>query len=511
MDLAGSIALKDGGWGSMPGYIRAFRRFWQISPFRIALVAFIAGVVPYFIALQFSSIGSIAYWMPVDGATICDQAAIAAKRCIAKEVGYAHALNWWPPLVLLFPFALFFAFDSVQNTQMVTRQMLADRMFAKTDWSGPVSDLTAITRKLWRTFFWIAVPLFLLICVVTAKDWWCVVHWPLMLETPLGDVVDTAREKLVPKGFFELLQASGCHDPGGQENDWSVSATFGRIDGLAPLAPRSVAPGWMLNYIFSAYNYVLLILWAGLLLAYFGFVLALAIIVYDINQGRHGFRLVLNLNSADTRNRQGFETLEAIFKPCVYVTILCFVMAFLMRIQNVYLRDTEFGTVYRFLFGDITAAMTKILDIDPSRLLGWFGDLLVALKKFFDFDQFSDPQSLLGAPAILVMLGLVTAALAHILRKAATDAQRRVISGLGSAQSAERVAAYYDLSVDEARERANTVETWPLSWPELNYAIRIMGLGLFCYVFYRVAFVWIGVVAFRSIQGRLSEKSRPTP
>jgi hypothetical protein len=182
-------------------------------------------------------------------------------------------------------------------------------------------------------------------------------------------------------------------------------------------------------------------------------------------------------------------------------------IAFFMRIQNVYLRNTEYPTIYNLLFVDIPDTFGKFSGFGLVHLLSWVTELQKSLQKFLDFGQFADPQSLLGAPAILIALGLVTAALGHILRTAAMGAQARVVAALGARDGAHKVAAYYQLSEEETSARAGDVQWWPLSWPELHYAVRLMISGIFCYVFYRVAFIWMGFVAYRSIQGRWHERS----
>jgi len=492
----------------LPWLIGVYRSFWLTNPFRIAILAFATGFLPFAVAVQYSSIGDVVYYMPKDATVVCDQAAIAAGSCIAKQVGYLHALNWWPTFLLLMPFGLFFAFESVQNTEAAIGQMQASRMFARRDWSGPIADLGPVLGRIWRTFFYIGLPVFLTIIAVMVKDWWCVVYWPLRLDVALGDVIGSSvREALVPAHLMEQLRASGCAMPNAHENDWSVSATFGSIANLAPLAPGYTKPSLLFTQIFSAYNYALMAFWTGVLIAYFGYVLALTIIVYDLDHGRYDFQLVLNLNSADQRKRRGFELLETVFRPCVLVTIFAFMMAFFMRIQNVFLRNTEYPTIYNLLFVDIPDTFGKFTGFGLVSLLELLWDLQKSLQKFLDFGQFADPQSLLGAPAILIVLGLVTAALGHILRTAAMGAQARVQAALAARDGARKVAAYYQLTEEETTARAGDVQWWPLSWPELRYALRLMISGIFCFVFYRVAFIWMGFVAYRSIQGRWRERA----
>lgn len=492
---------------SLNRIVSAFERFWQISPFSVAIVAFVLGVIPFLVAVQFTAIGDVAYLMPTDAHTICTTATASNPKCLEKQVGYVHALNWSLVLLVLIPFAMFFAFASVQSTKEALEQMAASRMLVTKDWSQQVTDVKPIMDRLWRRFLLFGTGMFLIIVVLLARDWWCVVHLPLSFDVALGNVFGSAvREALVPEAVIKALRTTGCA-ASGHENDWSVAATFGSVPGLGDLAPGNMKPSLAVNYVFSAFAYATMALWSGLLFAYFGFVLALTVTIYELNAGRFGCQLVLDLNSSDKRKRFGFEYLEPVFGPCAYVATITFIMAFLMRIQNIYLRDREFSSIYSFMFEDIASALGGLTDIDLTSLLGKLGDFLTMMKKIFAFNQFADPQSLLGAPAVLIILGVMAAALGFILRRAANDAQRRVLSALDQpGGKAEAAAQYFGLSVSEARARADSVETWPLSWPELRYAMRMFLMGIICYVFYRVAFIWIGVVAARVVYGGLGSK-----
>jgi hypothetical protein len=497
--------------GELPLVVRIFQRFWLISPFKIAFTAFSCGFVPFALAVQMSSVGDVAYYMAKTPGAVCDAAAIAAKACITKQVGYLHALNWWPTQIILLPFGLFFAFESIQNSKAVLERMLANRMFADPSWTQPTADINPAIRRLWRTFLFVGLPLFLVIAGLFFSDWRCVVYQPIKLGVALGDVIGSKDlEALLPAGVIDQLRASGCLLRNAHENDWSVASSFGSVAGLAPLADGYDKPDRDFAFFFATYNYVMMAFWSAVLVAYFGFIMALAIMFYEINRNAFGFQLVPDLNSSDDRERRGFELIEPILRPCIYVTMLAFMMAFLMRIQNIYLRNREHETIYNLLFADIPATFGKISAFGLLGLWEHIKDvenLLSNLTKMLvDFGQYADPQSLLGAPAILLVLSLVTAVLSHILRGAASGAQSRLLSALHNRDLSERVSDYYRLSPSETERRASHMQNWPLSWPEFGYAVRLMLSGLFCYVFYRVAFIWMGYVAYRSIQGRLSER-----
>ena len=141
------------------------------------------------------------------------------------------------------------------------------------------------------------------------------------------------------------------------------------------------------------------------------------------------------------------------------------------------------------MFSDIRETFGKFSGIGLLSIWERAKDVSGMMRRFLDFGQFVDPQSLLGAPAVLLVLSLITAV-------TGTYPSRRRDGGTGTncgrpareKETALKISSYYDLTIDETADRAKSVETWPLSWPELGYALRLMLSGLFCYVFYRIAF-----------------------
>jgi len=483
-----------------PRYIRAIRGFWMTNPLTVFGMLFLLGVIPTIYAVLASSIGDVVYYMPAaDGVTVCNAEAIKAGDCIEKQVGYAYAINWWPALVILMPLALFFAFDSIQSMQRVFVDMCEQRMFCDLEWGGVESEglvtaLKLVVRQIWTAFAISGGLVCALIGVAIFLDWYCVVHMPLWLNRPLA-------------GLSENLLTGVCSNAKAQENDWSIAATFVQ-GGTASIASKTTPPGWIANYAFSAYVYLLLLIELCILLAYFCFIFALSFSIYNINKQKFNLRIIPNLLSSDGLKRMGFESFEPVFRPCVYATIISFLMAFSMRIQNEYLRRDDYGIIYDFLFEDIAAALKSLTEFSISDPMSAIFGSLENARKIFDVGLLEDPNSLIGGPLVIVVFALVSVALGVVLRDAAREAKRSVIKALAIPETANKVTDFYGMSAEDIQEKLMTIQYWPLSWPRLRQSIRMLSVGRLCFIFYRIAFIWMGYVAVRWIQGKLSDSDK---
>lgn len=494
-------------YDGLPRPIRSVRALWQTNPFVVFAVTFLLGALPSIYAVFASTIGDVVYLMPVagefPGADLpCSMDDVRAVRCIEKQVGYSYAINWWPSLVILMPLALFFAFESVQSLQKCFERMRRDRMFHDPAWSPAetsrlVQALATVVRQVWTAFLVSGAIIFLLVATVVALDWYCVVNMPLILERPLMSLQETGLSGV-------------CSNPNAQENDWSIAATFGK-GSPAALAPGYRPPGWLENYVFSAYVYLLLLIEMGVLLTYFCFIGALSFTIYNIRKEKFDLRVAPNFLSNDRRCRMGFENFERVFRPCVYIVIFSFIMAFCMRIQNEYLRRDDYTVIYEFLFADIRNALRSLLDIQIDSIWGSLVGTLEKLRKVIDVGLFEDPNSLLGSPLVIIVFALVSIALGVVLRDTARDSKASVLDALKRPESCQQVEAFYGMPGEEIAEKLDNMRFWPLSWPRLKQARNLIMSGLLFFVFYRLAFLWVGLVALRAIQGELGTEDEGEP
>jgi hypothetical protein len=480
-----------------PRLVRLARAIWSPEPFLVFAIAFGLGALPAIFALFASQLGDVVYLAPHEGYSgPCDAAAVEAGDCYRKQVGYAHALNWLPALGVLMPLALFFAFESVQNLQATFRRMRDDRMFIDESWEPEEGEATRralaqVVRLLWTVFAVAALAVSGLVMLVMALDWACVVALPLARGEPLTSVA------------ADMLP-SACGG-GAQEIDWSIAAA---IPGSDRLMLETQSPNALRNGVFSAYVYLLMAIELCFILSYFAFIGAVALVVRRIRSGKLGVRLVPNFRSRDPRHRMGFEHFEPVFRPCVYVTILSFVMAFMLRIQNEYLRDRENESIWSFMFTDISKTIEAMFTIDTSDIVSFASSSassLGNLRGVLDVGAMADPNSQIVTPLVIVVFGLISIALGVVLRDAALDARRRVERLLDDREARPRIEAFYGEDAAALAKRLRHLEVWPLSWPRLRQSIGLIVAGVFCLFFYKLALAWVAVVGVRAVQGRFSE------
>jgi hypothetical protein len=315
--------------------------------------------------------------------------------------------------------------------------------------------------------FW---PACLTVCFFTVfLDWYCVVDSPLRFGTLLTEISDENRPQL-------------CKNIAGQEIDWSISAIFGKTDSIPS---SSSTPSMLENRIFSGYVYAIMLVQVCIILTYFCFIFSLAISIYRLNRGEFGIWVVPNLRSNDTLKRMGFENFERVLQPCVFVTILSFIMAFAMRIQNEFLRSSD-ENIFIFMFGYISDLFS-----------GEGFSIPKAMGEIFDIGMFEDPNSLVAAPTILVLFTLVSVILGLILRRAALDSASYVERALQDKEEERKVNRFYGTETVTLRNALNEIKVWPLSWPEMRTMLFLAAIGVVCFFFYRLAFIWIALVLYR--------------
>ena len=460
-----------------------YRALWQVDPFAAMGIAFLLGLVPFLYA-AFTPIGSVTFTRRFENGELFTQ-----------SVGYLWAINWWPALTVGFPLILFLALRSVQGTRAAAQAMVKARMFAAPDLSGSVDGVDAAIERLWRRAMVSGLIVFVIGAGVLMADWYCVVHIPLSLRTVVANVVDGAS-------------VQGCGSSIAHENDWSISSVFPSVAENA----AAQLPSFATNYVFSLYVYLLLAVGAGITLAYFAFIASLSMTVFRIGEGRAGFVIVPNIKSPDPRNRCGFEVLDPVFRPCVYVTIVAFVIVLLTRVQNVFLRSDEATDIFNFLLEDFGNAISRVsIDITNfDAFLSALADGGRDLSNIFDTVSFSDPNSFLGLIAVLAVFVLIALSLSYILRSAANAAKNRVLQELSTAEGETRLEAYYGLSRAKIEKSTTAMESWPLGWPDLRQMLNLLIVGIVCFVFFKLIIIWAGFVVLRILRGQVRPSKQVT-
>jgi hypothetical protein len=90
---------------------------------------------------------------------------------------------------------------------------------------------------------------------------------------------------------------------------------------------------------------------------------------------------------------------------------------------------------------------------------------------------------------------LVTAALFAVLRIAAAEGRNSLEEGLADQDLRPRIEGFVNLpaATIAANIGHTAMEIWPLHWPRVNAFLGLLMLGIVCFIFYRLALVWVAV------------------
>ncbi len=387
-----------------------------------------------------------------------------------KQVGFIPALNWSIVLLFLFPAAMFTALRTMRLLRRAFLDLPSHHMLASRDWS-PASEAQAqaLLQKVWQA----STPIGMLFFVVA-------------LGLGLWDFL-TVVWNPVTRGA--LAVAPGAADFT-QEIDWSVSALFGGLTN-GPLPSR------MGDLCFSALAYLVLCGQMALLLSFYGILVGLSAVLYGLSEGdAQTLRLVPD--ATDDDKRRGFQRFEPFFLGVLSVTLLGYLSGYLMRIQNLYLRDMGSLRIDQMIFNQISDQLTGDWELphDVQSAIDFVVQKVSDLAHaVFTTGDLGDTQSYLGIALLLVIMLLVSLALFAVLRGTAHEGQHMLERELGEAPKQAAIAQFYGMPVDAIKTSvgAANMEVWPLKWPTLNGVIAYLSLGVACFFFYRLAILWIAL------------------
>ncbi|WOI53232.1 hypothetical protein [Parvularcula sp. LCG005] len=436
---------------------RLYRALWTANPLYVMLFGLVVGLV-LVLASAVTGVAFVSYQTP-DG--------------LIKQVGFVPSLSWSMTLVVFFPGALFCAFRACRVLTRTILRMPDRHMLAHRDWTpATTEDAQGLLDEIWGAT--LPFGLFFLVIGLSFGTWDFieVVARPL-LSGELG--VGVGEEDFV------------------HEIDWSVAAILGD-------SATRPGPGVMPNLVFSGLAYLAVTIETSLLMAFFGLLIGLAIVLYRLSDEDHRLRLTPNVYSDDPR--RGFEVFAPFFLVMLGAALQAYIACYLMRIQNLFLRDAGFARLDQMLFQDLSDALSGAIvvphDVDSFiyRLVEGFLEVLDAM---FAAGDLSDIQAYTGAATILVGVLIAVFAMTAVLRNAASEAREETEEDLAKPDQREAVEAYYSMSAEEIRLRIGKadMEVWPLEWPKLNAFLTFIALGIVCFIFYRLAILWLAAQVMR--------------
>jgi hypothetical protein len=433
---------------------RLFRAIWHVNPIWGTVASLVCGIV---VVVASVPLGIAFVTYDVGGG-------------LQKQVGFIPSLNWSVVLVVLFPAAIFTALRTVRLFTRAFLDLPRRRMLAGRDWS-PASDeqARALLSKVWSAATPIGAIFFIVAVAIGLWDFLSVV-W-----APISD--------------GHLLVAPGKSDFE-QEIDWSVSSLLGGLTN-DPLPNRTA------NLVFDAIAYLVLTLEMGLILSFYGFLVGLSAVLYGLSEGdAQPFRLVPDASDPD--RRRGFEHFERFFLGVLSVTLLGYLACYLMRIQNLFLRDKSYLRLDQMIFNQLSSQLSSDWELphDVQSAVDFVARNVTDIAHaVFATGDLADTQSYLGVVLLLTVMLVVALSLFAVLRGAAHEGRHVVERELGQPVQKTAIAQFYGMPAEAIKTNigATSMEVWPLKWPTLNGVIAYLSLGAACFFFYRLAILWIAL------------------
>ncbi len=509
-----------------------------------------------------------------DGSLTLGQQEAAGQTCLTnpfpatcqvfyvKNVGFLAALNWSVQFLLLFPVSIFFAFRVPQLFSEAVRRMHDKGMLKQRSSAQETVELEGdavrfIRDKIWRRALGCGLVLMAGIFLVMWYDWDAVVNTPL----------ECHQEGWPPIENCQGADLAPFEDSRENELDWSISATFpsvyqrhygDSIDGESktllsllyafgctaehredlkgifdfPIDDAACLKsdyrehyryaGVLENSLFSGYVYLVAALLSALVLMFYGYLFCFAWTMEEVSRRKYALMVVPNLRSNDLR--RGFELLWPPVRAVILATFVGYAVLYLMRIQNLFLRAQEYRDIFDFMardllspVRDITLVVGKFLGgSEVGSLSGQISSTPETLERILD-PGLNDTQAYFSVVLFAFVTVIVSILLVIALHDVASRAKQDVIDDHEEAEDLEDFVVHHEVDKSLQSEstekkalwilsRVSEMRTWPLDWPSLNRALKLLLTGILFLIFYRAMLIWIGIFIYAIVSGRAAKK-----
>jgi hypothetical protein len=419
----------------------------QTPPPVAALIAMVIALV-FIGSSLFVGNGFFDYRLDVGGAVI------------DKEVGFLPALNWSAGMLLLAPAILGFGLSAYRSLpevldEMVGRHMVVDHLMRPAERARVLSEW----HRPWRI---VVIATAILFVITVGYSLW-------------------EFNYVIGQHFWHgAYPQIRLNDPY-QERDWSVAA----------LLPSDSTTGMShtANVIFSLIAYLYLVgLVAGFVFSFYAFLLGVASLAYNFAYRSIGLRLVPDLRSTDRAGRfdtrGGLQIFEGLVHNALWVTLLVFLLFFLIHLQNIYLRS-PLPTIGAFAFPDVSMALGA-----SGGALHKIEILLGAITARAGMHNLNSAMAY-GFGSVLFLLILLV--LAVTLRLAAGRSQASFAAYLRDERNPvpEWLAS---IGRETCLDRLESLSLWPIRWPRANQILLAVVFASICMVFYKLGLILVTAV-----------------
>jgi hypothetical protein len=268
-----------------------------------------------------------------------------------------------------------------------------------------------------------------------------------------------------------------------QERDWAVAALLGAPDS-AHIDPTA-------NALFALFVYAFYVgVAAGFVYSVYVYLLGAAAFFYGLAHRGDGLRILPDLRGADISydRRAGLQIFEPLLQNALFVTLLSFLLLFLIHLQNVYLRVPA-PTIFAFAVPDLGGGRG-----------GWLGFLEALAGAVTARGGLANLDSALaygfGSFLFLIVLGI----LAITLRLAAQKSRARMAEHL--ADETQPLPSWLQpVGRAKCQARLDAMSLWPARWPRLNQLVIATMVAALSLVFYKIglilALIGLAIVGYR--------------
>ena len=388
-------------------------------------------------------VGNFEYALPIAGGTM------------RKEVGFLSSLNWSLASLLVVPAIIAFGLYTYRQLPRIFEQ-LAKRHMVVDESLNPVDAATIQDqwRRYGRTIAVIAAA-----AVVVAVGY------------SLWEYYYVIGQHYLRGGFPPDVSLADAY----QERDWSVAALLG--------TPESERISKIANALFALIVYLLYAgLTSGFVFGIYVYLVGIAVFVYALAHREQGLRLVPDLSGGDAAydRRAGLQVFEPLVQNALFVTLLSFLMLFLIHLQNVYLR-VPVPSVFDFAFPNLGGG--------EKGWVGFFESLAGAVTARAGLANLNSALAY-GFGSFLFLL--VLAMLAATLRLAAQRSRQRLFDALAD-ENAALPPWLAPLGREKCLARLEAMSMWPARWPRVNQLALASVVAAVCLVFYKLGLLVVAL------------------
>ncbi len=391
----------------------------------------------------FIGVGNFEYTLVLEGGTL------------RKEVGFLSALNWSLGCLVISPAIVAFGLYTYRQLprifeQLAKRHMVVDESLRAVD----AATIQQQWRRYGRTIAIFSAAAFIVAVAYSLWEYYYVVG-----------------QHYLRGGFPTELRLADAY----QERDWSVAALLGTSEsgGISRIA----------NAVFALFVYFLYAgLTSGFVFSIYAYLVGVAIFVYALAYREQGLRLVPDLSGGEAAydRRAGLQVFEPLVQNALFVTLLSFLMLFLIHLQNVYLR-VPVPSVFEFAFPNLG---------DGGK--GWMGFLESLAGAVTARAGLANLNSALAYGFGSFLFLIVLALLAATLRLAAQRSRQRLFDALAG-ENAALPPWLSPLGREKCLARLEAMSMWPARWPRVNQLALASVVAAVCLVFYKVGLVVVAL------------------